>query len=118
MVPAAYVRLEQLPLGRTGKLDRRALPAPEGDAFARSGYEAPAGEVEEALAEIWAEVLGVERVGRRDHFFELGGHSLLAVELVERMRRRGLHAEVRALFMTPAFADFAASTDQLLELRL
>jgi hypothetical protein len=118
MVPAAYVRLDELPLGRTGKLDRRALPAPEGDAFARGGYEAPVGEVEEALAEIWAEVLGIERVGRRDHFFELGGHSLLAVELVERMRRRGLHAEVRALFTTPAFAEFAAGTDQLLELRL
>jgi amino acid adenylation domain-containing protein len=118
MVPAAYVRLERLPLGRTGKLDRGALPAPEGDAFARHGYEAPVGETEEALAEIWAEVLGVERVGRRDHFFELGGHSLLAVELVERMRRRGLHAEVRALFTTPTFADFSASTDQLLELRL
>jgi aryl carrier-like protein len=60
----------------------------------------------------------VERVGRWDHFFELGGHSLLAVKLMERMRRHGLHAEVRTLFLTPCFADFAASTDQLLELRL
>jgi amino acid adenylation domain-containing protein len=118
MVPAAYVRLDALPLTPNGKVDRRALPAPEGDAFARRGYEAPVGEVEEAVAEVWAEVLGVERVGRWDHFFELGGHSLLAVELVERMRRRGLHAEVRALFTTPTFADFAAATDQLLELRL
>ena len=79
MVPAAYVRLEQLPLTPNGKLDRRALPSPEGDAYARRGYEAPQGETEEALAEIWSEVLGVERVGRRDHFFELGGHSLLVV---------------------------------------
>ena len=62
---------------RTGSWTAKALPAPEGDAYARRGYEAPVGETEQALAEIWSEVLGVERVGRRDHFFELGGHSLL-----------------------------------------
>ena len=59
-----------------------------------AAYEAPIGEIESALAEIWAELLGVERVGRHDHFFELGGHSLLAVALIERMRQRGLHADV------------------------
>ncbi len=118
MVPAAYVRLEQLPLGRTGKLDRKALPAPEADAYSSRDYEPPVGEVEEALAEIWAEVLGIERVGRWDNFFELGGHSLLAVTLLDRMRQRGLHAEVRTLFLSPVFADFAASTDQVVELRL
>jgi amino acid adenylation domain-containing protein len=107
MVPAAYVRLEALPLTPGGKLDRRALPAPEADAYVARGYEAPVGETEEALARIWAEVLGVERVGRRDHFFELGGHSLLAVKLLERMRLRGLHAEARMLFATPTLAEFA-----------
>jgi amino acid adenylation domain-containing protein len=109
MVPSAYVRLDALPLTPNGKLDRRALPAPEGDAYAVRGYEAPVGETEEALAEIWAEVLRVERVGRRDHFFELGGHSLLAVTLIERMRQRGLDADVRALFTTPTLAELAAS---------
>jgi amino acid adenylation domain-containing protein len=118
MVPAAYVRLDELPLGRTGKLDRKALPAPEADAYSTREYDPPVGDTEEALAEIWAEVLGMERVGRRDNFFELGGHSMLAVTLLERMRRRGLHAEVRALFLSPVFADFAASTDQVVELRL
>jgi amino acid adenylation domain-containing protein len=107
MVPAAFVPLERLPLTPNGKLDRKALPAPEEDAYARRSYEAPLGEVEAALAGIWAEVLGVERVGRRDHFFELGGHSLLAIKLIERMRRAGLYADVRALFTTPVLAELA-----------
>ncbi|HEU4880974.1 MAG TPA: amino acid adenylation domain-containing protein, partial [Longimicrobium sp.] len=107
MVPSAFVSLDAFPLTANGKLDRKALPAPEGDAYARRGYEAPLGEVEAALAEIWAEVLGVERVGRWDHFFELGGHSLLAIRLIERMRRVGLHMEVRALFTTPVLAELA-----------
>ncbi|HEX6373941.1 MAG TPA: amino acid adenylation domain-containing protein, partial [Longimicrobium sp.] len=109
MVPAAYVRLDHLPLTPNGKVDRKALPAPEGDAFARRGYEAPVGEVEQALAEIWVEVLRVDRVGRHDGFFELGGHSLLAVTLIARMRRQGLHADVRALFSTPTLAALAAA---------
>ena len=107
MVPAAFVQLDALPLTANGKLDRKALPAPEGDAYARRSYEAPLGEIEAALAEIWAEVLGVERVGRWDHFFELGGHSLLAVKLIGRMRRVGLYVEVRALFTTPVLAELA-----------
>ncbi|HEX6040676.1 non-ribosomal peptide synthetase, partial [Longimicrobium sp.] len=108
MVPAAYVRLEQMPLSPNGKLDRPALPAPEADAYAAREYEAPVGETEQALAEIWAEVLGMDRVGRRDNFFELGGHSLLVVRVIARMRRRGLHAEVRALFTSPTLAALAA----------
>ncbi|HEX6747842.1 MAG TPA: amino acid adenylation domain-containing protein, partial [Longimicrobium sp.] len=107
MVPAAFVFMDALPLTANGKLDRKALPAPEGDAYARRSYEAPLGEVEAALAGIWAEVLGVERVGRWDHFFELGGHSLLAIRLIGRMRHAGLHADVRALFTTPVLAELA-----------
>jgi amino acid adenylation domain-containing protein len=108
MVPAAYVRLDALPLTPTGKLDRRALPAPEGESYARHGYEAPVGETEEALAEIWAEVLRVERVGRHDHFFELGGHSLLAVRVISRVRQV-LDAEVGIadLFEKPVLSTLA-----------
>ncbi|HEX6745683.1 MAG TPA: amino acid adenylation domain-containing protein [Longimicrobium sp.] len=108
MVPAAFVRLETLPLTPNGKLDRRALPAPDADAFAVRDYEAPVGETEQALAEIWSELLGVERVGRGDHFFALGGHSLLAVRVVSRVRQAlGVEAEIGDLFLRPVLADFA-----------
>ena len=87
MVPAAYVPLSALPLTVNGKLDRKALPAPDDQAYNKQRYEPPVGAIETALAQIWSEVLRVERVGRRDNFFELGGHSLLAVRVLERMRR-------------------------------
>ncbi|MDO7929874.1 amino acid adenylation domain-containing protein, partial [Pseudomonas sp. KFB-139] len=109
MVPAAYVHLEKLPLTPNGKLDRKALPAPDQQALISRGYEAPQGETEITLAQIWADVLKVERVGRHDHFFELGGHSLLAVTLIERMRRKGLSADVRILFSQPTVAALAAA---------
>ncbi len=79
MVPAAYVSMESLPLTLNGKLDRRALPAPEAGAYAMRGYEPPQGGIETALAQIWAEVLKLDRIGRHDNFFSLGGHSLPAV---------------------------------------
>ncbi|HEU4561490.1 MAG TPA: AMP-binding protein, partial [Longimicrobium sp.] len=108
MVPATYVRLNALPLTPTGKLDRRALPAPEGESYARQGYEAPVGETEEALAEIWAEVLRVERVGRNDHFFRLGGHSLLAVRVISRVRQvLGVEVGIADLFEKPVLSTLA-----------
>jgi amino acid adenylation domain-containing protein len=109
MVPAAFVILERLPLTPNGKLDRKALPAPDEDAYARRGDEAPVGEIERALAVIWAEVLKLEQIGRYDNFFELGGHSLLAVTMIERMRREGFKIDVRTLFATPTIAELAAS---------
>ncbi|HYW06554.1 MAG TPA: AMP-binding protein, partial [Longimicrobium sp.] len=109
MVPAAYVRLDALPLTANGKIDRRALPAPDTAAYAAREYEAPTGEAERVLAGLWQELLGVERVGRWDNFFELGGHSLLVVTLIERARRAGVHADVGALFTTPVLADLAAA---------
>ncbi|MCF5653312.1 AMP-binding protein, partial [Pseudomonas syringae] len=109
MVPSAFVVLDAFPLTANGKLDRKALPAPDADAYASREFEAPEGEVEVTLARIWSELLNVERVGRYDHFFELGGHSLLAVSLIERMRQAGLSADVRVLFSQPTLAALAAA---------
>jgi acyl carrier protein len=108
MVPAAYVKLKALPLTPNGKLDRKALPAPEADAYSHRGYEAPQGKTETLLAALWAEVLKLERVGRHDNFFELGGHSLMATQLVSRIRT-GLRidAPLRSLFESPTVAQFA-----------
>jgi len=108
MVPAAYVRLAALPVTPNGKLDRGALPAPDARTVARTGHEAPHGAIEIQLAAMWAELLQVVPIDRFDNFFELGGHSLLAVRLIERMRRQGLHADVRVLFTAPTLAALAA----------
>jgi len=110
MVPAAFMVLEELPLTTNGKVDRRALPAPDRGAYARRGYEAPLSQTEVELAEIWSDVLGVERVGRWDNFFELGGHSLLAVQAVRRIGHvLDVELSVRQLFEQPDLAGFAAS---------
>ncbi|MDH1459526.1 non-ribosomal peptide synthase/polyketide synthase [Delftia tsuruhatensis] len=105
MVPSAIVVLDALPLTANGKVDRKALPEPE--MVSAQQYEAPQGELEETLAQIWADVLGVDRVGRQDGFFELGGHSLLALGLLERVRAQGLRVQVRTLFQHPRLAEFA-----------
>ncbi|NWC96712.1 MULTISPECIES: non-ribosomal peptide synthetase [unclassified Pseudomonas] len=118
MVPVAYVKLDSWPLTANGKLDRKALPAPDQAAMLSREYEAPQGEVETTLARIWAEVLQVEQVGRHDHFFELGGHSLLAVSLIERMRQVGLSADVRVLFSQPTLAALAAAVGSGREVRV
>ena len=116
MVPAAYVELESLPLTANGKLDRKALPAPEGDAYAVSGYEEPQGEMEKQLAEIWAEVLQVERVGRHDNFFVLGGHSLLAVRAVSHIRQvLCVDVSISDLFSRPVLASFG---EQIIDAQL
>jgi amino acid adenylation domain-containing protein len=108
MVPSAYVRLEQLPMTPSGKLDRRGLPAPDAAAYAGARYEEPQGETEQALAAIWTELLKVERISRHDNFFNLGGHSLLAVRVVNAVRARfdGVIA-VRDVFAHPVLHELA-----------
>ncbi|XP_055308630.1 uncharacterized protein LOC129572646, partial [Sitodiplosis mosellana] len=112
MVPAAYVCLPSLPLTPNGKLDRRALPAPDDAAFARQQYEAPQGEMEEKLADIWRELLGIDRISRHDNFFALGGHSLLVVRLLAQLRQIGLNTTVREMFNSPNLVKMASSLDR------
>ncbi len=116
MVPSAFVALDALPLTPGGKLDRLALPAP-GDAPTASevdGDAAPRGPVEELVAGIFAELLGVERVGARDDFFELGGHSLLAARVAARVREAaGVELPVGMLFEAPTAAELAARVEAL-----
>ncbi|WP_262188203.1 non-ribosomal peptide synthetase, partial [Serratia ficaria] len=112
MVPSAYVWLEAMPLTANGKLDRRALPEPETAAGVAREYAPPQGAGETALAQLWRELLEVERVGRHDNFFELGGHSLLAVRLSSRMRQLGVNVPVQAVFNHPILAELAARIDR------
>jgi amino acid adenylation domain-containing protein len=108
MVPAAFVRLEALPLTPNGKLDRKALPAPEDDAFSASAYEEPQGEAEQTLAAIWSELLNIEKIGRYDQFFDLGGHSLLAITLVSRIRTTmGVELQLADLFDYRTLSEIA-----------
>ncbi|NWE25739.1 AMP-binding protein, partial [Pseudomonas gingeri] len=113
MVPAVFVHLDALPLSPNGKLDRKALPAPDSSALSSREYEAPLGETEILMARLWRELLNVERVGRHDNFFELGGHSLLAVSLIGRLHQEGMEADVRALFEQPTLAGYAAMTERM-----
>ncbi|KAF9279675.1 hypothetical protein BGZ68_007778 [Mortierella alpina] len=112
MVPSAFVCLDAFPLTSNGKLDRKALPAPSEDDYARQAYEAPEGEVETAIASIWSELLHVKRVSRHDSFFALGGHSLLAVQVISRLHRLGHAVSVRTLFESPTLLALAQSIGQ------
>ncbi|HEU0079728.1 MAG TPA: non-ribosomal peptide synthetase, partial [Longimicrobiaceae bacterium] len=108
MVPSAFVALEAFPLTASGKTDRLALPAP-GGAAPEQEYVAPAGELEERVAALFAEVLGAERVGAHDDFFDLGGHSLLATRVAARLQRDlGMEVPVRVVFESPTVAGVAA----------
>jgi amino acid adenylation domain len=116
MVPSAYVMLEKLPLTPNGKVDRKALPAPEWDAYGARSYEEPIGETEKELAEIWAELLKLERVSRNDNFFELGGHSLLVVRVISRLRKvLNVEVTIGDVFAYPVLASLA---DRLINLQL
>jgi arthrofactin-type cyclic lipopeptide synthetase C len=108
MAPAAYVRLDAMPLTGNGKLDRKALPEPGAAAFIGHCYAPPAGQTEEALARIWVEALRIERVGRHDNFFELGGHSLLAIRVLKQIEKViGKKVALRTLFSAPTVAELA-----------
>ncbi|KAG9581609.1 peptide synthetase, partial [Aureobasidium melanogenum] len=116
MLPTAFVRMPAIPLTSHGKLDRNALPAPDEQAYARTSYEPPQGDVEVALATLWQNLLGVTQVGRNDHFFELGGHSLVAVRLISRMTQAfGVALPLATLFAQPVLRDLARALESVQE---
>ena len=116
MVPSAFVLLDVMPLTPHGKVDRRALPAPDGTRpELNKPFVAPRTPTEKLLAEIWAQVLGVEPIGVQDNFFDLGGHSLLATQIMFRLRDT-FQAEIslRTLFEKPTIEDLALAVEEIL----
>ncbi|KAI9239023.1 MAG: hypothetical protein BYD32DRAFT_460189 [Podila humilis] len=108
MIPSAFVRMDVFPLNNNGKVDRRALPDPDGSSFVTNEYADPEGDIECALVEIWTELLKIERVGRHDNFFALGGHSLLAVRLMNRLSTTlGVQLSLSTLYQKPTLSDLA-----------
>jgi amino acid adenylation domain-containing protein/non-ribosomal peptide synthase protein (TIGR01720 family) len=116
MVPAAFVRMDALPLTSNGKVDRRALPAPDMSRTSRKDtYVAPRTPVEQTLARIWGEVLGIEAPGIHDNFFELGGDSILSIQVISRARQAGFAIMPRELFQSPTIAGLAATAPQVVD---
>ncbi|WP_051240536.1 non-ribosomal peptide synthetase [Paenibacillus alvei] len=114
MIPSHFIRLEKMPLTPNGKLDRKALPAPEGTLSTGTEYIAPRTTTEAKLAQLWQEVLGLERVGIHDNFFDIGGHSLRAMTLVSRIHQT-LEAEIplRDVFRCPTVEEMAQAISGL-----
>ncbi|MDQ7803079.1 non-ribosomal peptide synthase/polyketide synthase [Amycolatopsis sp. A133] len=112
MVPAVVLVLDALPLNRNGKVDRRALPAPDGPVPSQRPYVEPSTPTQRAVAEIWQRLLGVERVGAKDNFFELGGDSILSIRLVSRLLAEcGVSLSPRAVFAHPTVSRLAAAIE-------
>jgi amino acid adenylation domain-containing protein len=115
MLPSAFVFIDVFPLTPNGKLDRRALPAPEGRSVPHDSYLAPRTPTEEAMASIWCEVLNLKQVGIHDNFFALGGHSLLATRMISRVRNVfQLGITLGAFFEAPTIASLAEKIENVL----
>jgi acyl carrier protein len=115
MVPSAFVRVDAFPLLPNGKIDTRSLPAPDySRADMNDAFVAPRNPIEEGVAAIWSEVLGVGRIGVHDNFFELGGHSLIATQLISRIRAMfNVELPLRKLFEAPTVAELAAAVAEV-----
>src|SRR5271165_6058488 len=114
MTPAAFVQMTKLPLTPNGKVDRKALPPPDQSRDAGAVYVAPRTPLEEILAQIWKEVLHVDRVGVHDNFFSLGGHSLLATQVISRIRHAaGVELPLRHMFEWPTIAELVLKIEEI-----
>ncbi|WP_087978403.1 non-ribosomal peptide synthetase [Bacillus safensis] len=113
MMPAFFMQLDELPLTNNGKVDRRALPAPDLSEQGANEYTSPQTETERLLANIWEEVLEVPRIGRHDHFFECGGHSLRGMKMLNRLyEEMQVELTLKSLFESPTLEAFALAVDQ------
>lgn len=118
MVPPAFVRLKALPLTANGKVDRQALPAPDSVRPELEGqFVAPRTPVEESIAGIWTQVLGLNRIGIYDNFFELGGDSIMSIQIIARLNQAGLHLTPKQMFEYPTVAGLAAVAGTALTIR-
>ena len=119
MIPSAWLVLNQFPLTPNGKVDRRALPNPQGRPEELGEYIAPSTDAERTIADIWAQVLQLDQVGMEDNFFELGGHSLLAMQVVARIRSSlSIEMPMRLLFEFPTIRQLSSQVDGLRQARL
>mgnify|MGYP005834128821 CR=1 FL=1 len=108
MIPSYFVQIDRIPLTTNGKVDRKALPAPDGRINTGTEYVAPRNQVESRLAELWSEILGLEQVGIRDNFFELGGHSLKAANLAAMMNKAfGVEIPLKEMFRRPTIGELS-----------
>lgn len=112
MVPSLWVQMESLPVTRNGKIDKKALPNPDASELIGNAFVAPGNKTEQQLADIWSNLLGVEKVGVHDNFFELGGHSLLATRIVSAIRKEmKVELPIKELFLHPTIAGLALQVD-------
>ncbi len=107
MIPAHFVQLPRMPLTPNDKIDRKALPVPEGNALTGGAYVAPRNEAERTLADVWQAVLNADRVGVTDHFFELGGDSIKSIQVSSRLHQAGYKLEIRDLFKYPTISQLS-----------
>jgi acyl carrier protein len=115
MVPSAVVLLDKLPMTPNGKVDRKALPAPEASSTENRDFVAPQTDIEQLLAEIWSEVLGVKSTSIHDNFFELGGHSLMVTKLISRLRGSiQVELPMASVFEAPTIAELALVIEDIL----
>lgn len=107
MMPVFFIKLDKLPLLVSGKVDRQALPAPDVNVLILAQYIAPRNEVEQALAKVWREVLHLDHIGVNDNFFMVGGDSILSIQVVAKVRHRGIYITPRHIFESPTIAELA-----------